>query len=76
MLHYFVYFILYLITKVMSSLSSISRGLEFWSANPTLVYQNFESKVFENLKFLGEKSNNWLNDFLGRNVYKLVKSCW
>ena len=58
MLHYFLYFILYLITKVMSSLSSISRGLEFCSANSTLIYQNFESKDFENVKFLGEKSNN------------------
>ena len=42
----------------MSSLSSISRGLEFCSANSTLIYQNFESKDFENVKFLGEKSNN------------------
>ena len=39
-------------------LSSISRGLEFCSVKHTSIYENFESKVFENIKFLSEISNN------------------
>ena len=57
-------------------LSSISSGLEFWSVNHTLIYQNSESKVFENITFLGEISHNWPNDLLGINVYKTLESCW
>ena len=44
-------------------LSSISRGLEFWSVNHTLIYENFELKVLRNVKFLVEVSNNWPIDF-------------
>ena len=43
-------------------LSSISSGLEFWSLNHTSIYENSKLKVFENIKFLGEVSDNWLND--------------
>ena len=55
---YMVYSIDFLVTKVMFILSSVSRGLEFWSVNHTSIYKNSESKVFKNLKFLGEIYNN------------------
>ena len=49
---------------MMFILSSVSRGLEFWSVNDTSLYENMESKVFKSIKFLGEISNNWTNDLL------------
>ena len=57
-------------------LSSISSGLEFWPVNHTSIYENSESKVFENIKFMGEISNNCPNDLLGTNVYKTLEFCW
>ena len=61
-------------------LSSITSGLEFWSVNYTSIYENSESKVFKNITFLGEISNNWPNDLLGINVYKTLNlvdnHCW
>ena len=57
-------------------LSSSSSSLEFWSVNHTSLYKNSESKVFKNIKLLGEISNNWPNDVLGTNVYKTLESCW
>ena len=57
-------------------LSSISSGLEFWLVNHTSLYEIYESKVFKNITFLGEISNNWPNDLLGTNVYKTLESCW
>ena len=39
-------------------LSSISNSLAFWSVNHTSIYENSESKVLKNIKFLGEISNN------------------
>ena len=57
-------------------LSSISRGSEFWSLNYTSMYENSELKVFKNIKFLGEISNNWPNDLLGTNVYKALEFSW
>ena len=57
-------------------LSSISRGLEFWSVNHTSIYEKSELKAFKNIKLLGEISNNWRNDLLGTNVYKTLESCW
>ena len=56
-------------------LSSISGGLEFWSVNYTPIYENSESKVSKNIKFLGEISNNWQSDLLGINVYKTLEFC-
>ena len=56
-------------------LSSISSGLEFWPVNHTSIYENSESKVFENIKFMGEISNNCPNDLLGTNVYKTLEFC-
>ena len=56
-------------------LSSISSGLAFWSVNYTSIYENFELKVFGNIKFLGEIFNNRPNDLLGTNVYKILESC-
>ena len=35
-----------------------------------------EQKVFKNIKFLGEKLNNWLNDLSVPNVDKTLESCW
>ena len=57
----------------MFTLSSISRGLEFWSVNHTSIDQNFKSKVLKNIKLFGEISNNWPNDLLGTNVYKALE---
>ena len=45
-------------TKVIFNSSSIFSGLEFWSVNHTSIYQNSESIVFKNIKFLGEICNN------------------
>ena len=57
-------------------LSSISRGLEFWSINHTSTYGKSDLNVFINMKFLGEISNNWPKDLLGSIVYKTVDFCW
>ena len=35
-------------------LSSISSGLDLWSAHDTSIYENPNPKVFENLSFLGQ----------------------
>ena len=40
-------------------LSSTCSGLQYWSVNPTSIYGNSKSKVFGNVKFLGEIPNNW-----------------
>ena len=56
-------------------LSFISSCLECWSVNHTSIYENSESNVFKNRKFLGEISNNWPNNLLGTNVYKTLESC-
>ena len=57
-------------------LSSISSGLEVLSVNHTSIYKNSESKVFKNIKFLGEMSNNWPSDLSATNVYKALEFCW
>ena len=57
-------------------LSSISRGLECWLVSYTSIYENSELKVCKNIKFLGGIFNNWLNDSLVTNVYKILESCW
>ena len=49
-------------------LSSICSSLE----NHTSIFENSESKVFKNVKFLGEISNNWPKDLLETNVYKTI----
>ena len=46
----------------MFNLTSISRGLGFWCVNCTSIYENYESNIFKNIKFLGEISNNGPND--------------
>ena len=63
-------------TKVMFILSSISRGLEFWSVEHTSIYENSELKVFKNIDVLGELSSIWSNDLLEINVYKTIEYCW
>ena len=57
-------------------LFAISSGLEFWSLNHTQIYENSESKVFKNIKSLGEITDNWPNDLLQINVNKTLESCW
>ena len=57
-------------------LPSISKGLEFWFANHTSIYETSESKVSKNIKFLGEISYNWPKDLLRTNVYKTLEFCW
>ena len=63
-------------------LSSISKSLEYFSknnisahGNNTSANETSKSKVFKNIKFLGEISNNWLNYSLGTNVYRTIESC-
>ena len=51
-------------------LCSISSGLEFWSVSHPAIYENSESKVLKNIKFLGEISNDWPNYLLGTNASK------
>ena len=38
-------------------MSPMNSGLEFWSVNPTKMYENPESYVFRNMKFVGEVAN-------------------
>ena len=57
-------------------LSSISNSLEFWSVNHTSIYENSEKKVFKNVRFWVEISNNRPNDLLEINVYKSLEFCW
>ena len=59
----------------MSILSFISSGLGFRSENLTSMYENAESKVFKNISFLGEISNNCPNHLLRNNVYQTLESC-
>ena len=55
-------------------LLSIPSGLEFWSGTHASIYEHSESIVFENIKFLGEISNNWPNDLLRMN--KCIQEPW
>ena len=57
-------------------LSSIFSGLKFWSVNHTSIYENFEWKVFKNIKLLREMSKNWPKDLLPTNAYKNLQFCW
>ena len=57
-------------------LSSISKGLEFWSVNHTSIYENSELNVFKYKFFLGKISNNWPKDLLGTNVHKAPDFYW
>ena len=57
-------------------LSSISSGLEIWSANHTPIYESFELNVFENITFFVEISKNWPNYLLGIKVYKTLEFFW
>ena len=75
----FFYVTLWLITKVMFILSSISCSLEFWSKKSS-VYQNSELKGFKNVNFFCEISNNWPNNLLGTMHTRLLNQvdnhCW
>ena len=57
----------------MFSLFTISSGLDL---NHTSISEKSEIKVFENINLLGEISNNWSNDLLWANVYRILESCW
>ena len=52
----------------MLTLSSISTGLELWSVNHTSIYEVSQLKVIENVRLLGEISNNWPKDLFEANV--------
>ena len=62
--------------------SSIPSCLEFLSGNHTSAYKNSESKVFKNIKFLGEILDYWPNDLFWTNIYKYIllnladSDCW
>ena len=60
-------------TKVMVILCSICSGLQFWSVNHTLLDENFDLKVFKNIKFLGEIFDNWPKDLSGK---KSIQDFW
>ena len=55
--------------------SFISSDSEFRSVNHTSIYENSKLVVLENIKFLGEISNDLSNDLLGTNVCRTFKSC-
>ena len=56
-------------------LSSISGGLELWSVNHRSKCRNFELKVFENIKLLGEMSN--IDQIIySEKMYARLESCW
>ena len=57
-------------------LSSISKGLEFWSVNHTSINEHCELNFFLNMKFSCEISSNWTNDLLETNVYNTLESYW
>ena len=54
-------------------LSFTSSGLEFWSVNLISLYEDSESKVFKNIHFLGEASNDWLIELFKISVYKRIE---
>ena len=56
--------------------SSITRGLQFWLANDTSIYENSELNIFKNIRFSGKISNNWPNDLVETNVYKTIEFYW
>ena len=57
-------------------LCSIPSGLRFWSVNHTEICENSESKLFQNIKFFGEISNNWPKDLLEINACKTLEFSW
>ena len=71
---HFLYVKHQLITKVIFILSFISIGLEFSSVNNTSIYEKSKLKVFKNIEFLDNFSNNQPNDLLGTNEYKTLES--
>ena len=68
----FLYFTLSLITKV---IFTISLAVENFDQH-MLIYENSESKVFKNIKFVDEISDNWQNDLFGINVDKALEFWW
>ena len=60
----------------MFSLSSISSSSAFSLLKNTSIYENFESRVFLKIKFLGEIFHNKLNDLSEKNLHKTIESFW
>ena len=56
-------------------LSFITSSSKVWAVSNTSVYENSESKLFKNIKFLGEICSNWSNDLLEINIYKILEFC-
>ena len=59
MTNHILYVTIYFITEVIDTLFFISNGLLFWSVSESSIYKNSELKVFRNIRFLFEISNNW-----------------
>ena len=57
-------------------LAPVSSSLDFWWVNHTSMYEHSESNVFKSIKFLGEISNNWLNDLFGTIAHKTFEFYW
>ena len=49
-------------------LSSISRGLEFWSVKHTSIHEKSDLKVFNDINFLDEICSNRPSDLLAINA--------
>ena len=60
-----------LINSVIFLLSSVSSSLEFWQVNHTSIQENFELKVFKNIKLFHKSYNDWPNNLFGANVYRI-----
>ena len=58
--------------------SSILRGLEFSSVNHISIYENFDTKVFKNIKLWVKYPIIVQIILLGTNVYKPIADslCW
>ena len=59
--------------------SSISKALVLLSGKKTSIHENSELQFFKFIRYLHEISNNWPNDLLGTNKYKLDLAdnrCW
>ena len=72
---YLAIFRFYTLINNKSGVYFILRCLDFWSVNHTSIYENYELKVFKNINFFGEISNNLPNGLLETNVYKALESC-
>ena len=57
-------------------LFSIFSGLKVWFVNYTSLHENSRLNDFDSITFVGEVSNNLLNDSFEPTVYKTLEPCW